>query len=224
MAYLILIRHGESKWNLQNKFTGWVDVPLSEKGIKEAQNAAEKLKKLNFDVAYTSKLTRAQQTLMIILSKQKRTGTIIHESEKRKKWSKHKGKKTDEIIIHEAEELNERYYGALQGLNKDETKKKYGKEKVFQWRRSYDIKPPKGESLKDVYERTIPYFKKKIIPQIKKGKNIIISAHGNSLRAIIKYIENITDEDIPQLELTTGKPIIYKYEEKKLKKTKKQKF
>lgn len=214
MTYLVLIRHGESKWNLENKFTGWVDVPLSEKGIKEAQRAAEKLKKINFDEAYTSKLIRAQQTLTIILSKQKKIGIKKQETEQRKKWSNHP--KQEHIKIIEAQELNERYYGELQGLNKEETKKKYGEEQVFKWRRSYDIRPPKGESLKDVYKRATPYFKKKIIQALKKQKDVLIAAHGNSLRAIIKHIEKIPDKEIAQLELETGKPIIYKYEKGKL--------
>jgi len=217
MTILVLIRHGESMWNLENRFTGWTDVPLSSKGIKEAQKASEILKKQDFDVAFTSKLTRAQQTLMIILAKQKKTGTIMHEYKKRKEWSKNFNKEKT-ILIYEAEELNERYYGLLQGLNKEETKKKYGAKKVFEWRRSYNIKPPKGESLKDVYERTIPYFKKNILPLLKKRKKIIISAHGNSLRALIKYLENISDTEIPLLELKTGQPITYKYEKNKFKK------
>ncbi|MFP4568282.1 MAG: 2,3-bisphosphoglycerate-dependent phosphoglycerate mutase [Candidatus Woesearchaeota archaeon] len=224
MVYLVLLRHGESKWNLQNKFTGWVDVPLSEIGLHEALIAAENLKKLKIDIAFTSKLTRAQQTLMMVLTNQEKTAIIIHESEKRKKWAKHKGCADEELPVYESEKLNERYYGALQGLNKEDARAKYGEKKVFEWRRSYDINPPKGESLKDVYKRTIPYFQKKIIPHLKKGKNIIIAAHGNSLRAIIKHIEKIPDTEISKLELATGKPIIYEYKKGKIENTHKHTF
>jgi 2,3-bisphosphoglycerate-dependent phosphoglycerate mutase len=225
MTYLVLIRHGESRWNLENKFTGWVDIPLSEIGIHEALIAAENLKKLKADIAYTSKLSRAQQTLMLILAHQKKTGMMMHESTKRKEWAKY-NKKTnnEEMPIYESDKLNERYYGALQGMNKDEARKKYGEKKVFEWRRSYEINPPKGESLKDVYIRTIPYFKKEIMTQLKKKKNTLIVAHGNSLRAIIKYIEKISDEEIPNLELATGKPIIYEYKNGKLYNTHKHTF
>jgi 2,3-bisphosphoglycerate-dependent phosphoglycerate mutase len=219
MAYLILIRHGQSLWNLQNKFTGWVDVPLSEQGINEAFAAGDKLKSVYLDVAFTSKLVRAQQTLMIILAKQKKVGVVKQETKKRISWSKHSSKDS-EIVVFEAEELNERFYGALQGLNKKETMNKYGEEKVFLWRRSYDIRPPKGESLKDVFLRSVPYFKKKILPLLKKNKNVVVVAHGNSLRAIIKFVENIPDSEISSLELDTGKPVFYSYNNgfKKIKK------
>jgi 2,3-bisphosphoglycerate-dependent phosphoglycerate mutase len=133
-----------------------------------------------------------------------------------KRWSHHiKELEENDILIYHSEDLNERYYGELQGMNKDRAKELFGEKKVFEWRRSYDIRPPKGESLKDVYKRTTKYYKKNILPLIQSGKNIIISAHGNSLRALIKYIENISDEDIPKLELPTGKPIIYDYKEGK---------
>lgn len=217
MGYLILVRHGESRWNIANRFTGWVDVPLSEVGINEALIAAKKLEGIDIDVAFTSKLERAQETLLIILAKQDRTGIFIHTTGKRKKWCRHKADPNDkEIPIYSSEALNERYYGRLQGLNKIKTAEKYGKEQVFLWRRSYDIRPPGGESLKDTIKRAVPYFKKKIMPEIRKGKNVIVSAHGNSLRGIIKYLDNISDKDIPHLELPTGLPIIYEYNGKKL--------
>ncbi|MBW3002752.1 2,3-bisphosphoglycerate-dependent phosphoglycerate mutase [Candidatus Woesearchaeota archaeon] len=217
MSYLILVRHGESRWNLANKFCGWVDVPLSENGIKEALSAAKKLEGLTLDVAFTSKLERAQETLLLILAKQKFTGIFLHNTGKMAKWSKHPHKlEKNEIPIYSDTALNERYYGRLQGMNKDAARRKWGKPQVFKWRRSYDIRPPGGECLKDVYKRTVPYFKKVIMPHIRKKKDVIISAHGNSLRALIKYLDNISDEKIPHLELPTGKPIIYKYTKGKL--------
>lgn len=213
MNYLILVRHGQSRWNLENRFAGWVDTPLSEKGVKEAMDCADELADVRLDVAFTSKLIRAQETLFLILAKQEKTGIFLHESQKRDEWSYHPVRFDDsEIPIFSSEELNERYYGRLQGENKKEAKEVYGKEQVHIWRRSYDVQPPGGESLKDTYERTIPYFKQNIVPHLEEGKNVIIAAHGNSLRSIIKYIENISDEDIPKLELATGKPLYYRFE------------
>lgn len=211
IGYLILVRHGESRWNLANKFTGWVDVPLSEVGIHEALITAEKLDDLQIDVAFTSKLVRAQETLLLILAHQQKTGVFLHTSRKRRTWSKHEGGEfgEDDIPIYSSDKLNERYYGALQGMNKDQAREQFGKEQVFVWRRSFDVRPPKGESLKDVCKRVVPYFQKEIMPHIKAGKNVMISAHGNSLRALIKHLDDISDEDIPHLELELGKPIIY---------------
>jgi len=217
MGYLILVRHGESRWNVANRFTGWVDVPLSEVGINEALIAGEKLEGLQLDVAFTSKLVRAQETLLIILAKQDATGIFLHETGKRKEWSKHK-KLTEkhEIPINSNEALNERCYGDLQGLNKSKARKKWGKDQVFKWRRSFDIKPPKAESLKDVVKRVVPYYEKSILPLVKKGKHVIIAAHGNSLRAMIKHIDKISDEDIPNLELPYATPIVYEWKQGKL--------
>lgn len=215
MSYLILIRHGESMWNLANKFTGWVDVPLSEEGIRQSRNAAKALEGINIDVAFTSTLERAQETLLIILSKQKYTGIFVHKDKKFKRWEGHNTEKY-EIPIYFDDALNERYYGKLQGMNKDLARKRYGEHKVFLWRRSYDLRPPGGESLKDTYKRTIPYFKKVIMPQIRKGKNVLVVAHGNSLRALIKYLEDISDKDIPQLNLPFDKAIVYKTLKSKL--------
>lgn len=222
MGYLILVRHGESQWNLKNKFTGWVDVPLSKNGINEALRTARAIKKLDLDVAFTSKLQRAQETLLLILAYQKKCGIFLHNDPndiKEKKWFLHPHEfEKDEIPIYSSEEINERYYGDLQGKNKDEIRKEFGEEQVFIWRRSFDVNPPKAESLKDVYERTIPYFKNNIMRHVRSGKNVIVSAHGNSLRSIIKFLDEIPDEKIPYLELETGKPIIYRYSHGVLKK------
>ncbi|HYG16541.1 MAG TPA: 2,3-diphosphoglycerate-dependent phosphoglycerate mutase [Bacteroidia bacterium] len=187
MSQLVIIRHGQSQWNLENRFTGWVDVELSPKGEEEARAAGEKLKGYKFDEAYTSSLIRAQKTL----------DTILEIS-----GQKH-------IPITRDKALNERMYGDLQGLDKAETAKKYGDEQVHIWRRSYDIAPPNGESLKDTAERVLPYYEKEIEPKLKAGKNIIISAHGNSLRALIMHLENLTPEEILKKELGTAQPIVY---------------
>lgn len=215
MSYLILVRHGESRWNLANKFTGWIDVPLSSNGIKEALSCAKKLEGLTLDVAFTSKLTRAQETLLLILAKQRYTGIFMHDKNK-KRYSLAKKFEKNEIPIHSSKALNERYYGKLQGMNKNAARRKWGKEKVFKWRRSYDIHPPGGECLKDVYKRVIPHYKKNIFPELKKKNDVIISAHGNSLRALIKYLDNISDKKIPFLEIPFGTPIVYKYSRGKL--------
>lgn len=214
---LIIIRHGQSIWNLENRFTGWADIPLSKKGINEAKKAGKKLINYKFDLAYTSELIRAQMTLFEILNINNNENKYfkIHSDDK-KRYDKYllKNKEEKYMKIFFAQELNERDYGALEGLNKEETAKKYGKEQVHIWRRSYDVAPPKGESLKDTYKRTIPYFKKNIKKELEKGKTILISAHGNSLRAIIKYIEKISDRDINSVELGTATPIVYKFNNK----------
>ena len=186
MAILIIFRHGQSVWNLENKFTGWVDVELTEKGMQEARNAGEKLKPYHFDLAYASGLKRAQQTLTLALEV---SGKVVP------------------TIYNDA--LNERMYGDLQGLDKTETSIKYGDEQVKIWRRSYDIPPPNGESLKDTADRVIPYYKSEIEPQLKAGKNIIIAAHGNSLRALIMYLEKMTPKEILEFEIGTGVPRLY---------------
>ncbi len=216
MSYLILVRHGQSRWNLLNRFTGWVNVPLSQQGLNEAKECAKILSKISVDVAFTSTLIRAQETLLVMLSKHKQTGLFVDEKGKQARWGKHitskeLKKEHEEIPIYRSCKLNERYYGNLQGMNKDDARKKYGKEQVFKWRRGYKTTPPGGESLYDVYKRTIPYFKQHIIKELRMGKNVLVSAHGNSLRAIIKYVENIGDEEIPHLELATGKPVVYKF-------------
>ena len=186
MAILIIFRHGQSVWNLENKFTGWVDVELTEKGIQEAKNAGEKLKPFEFDLAYASDLKRAQNTLKLALDVAGKTVPTIYNKA-----------------------LNERMYGDLQGLDKTETAKKYGEEQVKIWRRSFDIPPPNGESLKDTADRVIPYFKTEIEPQLKAGKSIVIAAHGNSLRALIMYLEKMTPKEILEFEIGTAVPRLY---------------
>ena len=192
MVTLVLIRHGQSIWNAENKFTGWTDIGLSEKGIEEAEEAGKKLENVPFDVVHTSALIRAQKTAEIIIKK---------------------NKKSKKIPVYKDKRLNERHYGSLQGLNKKETAEKYGAEQVHIWRRSFDVPPPDGESLKMNAERTIPYFKENIIQDLKKGKNVLVSAHGNSLRSIVMYIENISKEDVVKLEIETGVPRTYVFEE-----------
>ncbi|MEL0310886.1 MAG: 2,3-bisphosphoglycerate-dependent phosphoglycerate mutase [Candidatus Poseidoniales archaeon] len=192
MTTLVLIRHGQSLWNAENKFTGWTDIGLSEKGIEEAEEAGEKLENIPFDVVHTSALIRAQKTAEIIIKN---------------------NKKSKKIPVYKDKRLNERHYGSLQGLNKKETAEKYGAEQVHIWRRSFDVPPPDGESLKMNAERTIPYFKENIIQDLKKGKNVLVSAHGNSLRSIVMYIENISKEDVVKLEIETGVPRTYIFEE-----------
>ncbi len=225
MSFLILVRHGESRWNIANKFTGWVDVPLTEKGIYEAMIAAEELQGLDLDVAFTSKLVRAHQTLLAILAKQMKTGIFLHESDKRKGWSNHPDQFEDnEIPIFSDDALNERFYGDLQGKDKQKMREEFGDEQVHIWRRSWDVPPPNGESLKDTTARVLPYFTGQVMRAVKEGKNVIVSAHGNSLRAIIKHLDNISDQDIPHLELPFGEPIVYEWTGSDLKRDKEHSF
>jgi len=224
LSKLILVRHGQSVWNLENRFTGWVDVPLSSKGIDEAISAGKKLKDVRFDTIYVSHMLRAIQTLHYILLElaDKRTPIIHHEEKRVQDWEHHTGDMKNEVPIYQSVDLAERYYGDLQGLNKDETRQKYGKEQVHLWRRSYDINPPGGESLKNTCERTIPYYKKYILKDLQDDKTVLVVAHGNSLRSIVMHAENISEKDIPNLEIPTGVPISYtldknmKISEKKL--------
>ena len=215
MIKLVLVRHGQSVWNLENKFTGWTDVELSETGIKEAQNAGILLKEkgYTFDLGYTSVLKRAINTLDIILNEM-----------------------NEKIEIRRSYKLNERHYGALQGLNKSETKEKYGEEQVKLWRRSSNVRPPKltiedprypgndpkyqgidnlplTENLNDTIIRVVDYFENEIKKELLKGKKIIIAAHGNSLRALMKYLDNLTEEEVLALELKTGSPICYELDD-----------
>ena len=220
MAQLILLRHGESVWNKKNVFTGWVDVPLSPNGITEAIKAGEQLSGIDFDIVFTSVQVRSIETAMLALAQNKsdKTPVVIHDEGKMKEWTiiyseEMKGKI---IPVYRDWHLNERYYGELQGKNKAETAKEYGDELVHQWRRSYDIPPPNGECLKDTAERTIPFFKENIIPKLKEGKNILISAHGNSLRSIVMFIDNLTKEGVLSLEIPTGKPLYYEMKDGKL--------
>ena len=187
MPKLVIVRHGQSQWNLENRFTGWIDIDLSPKGIEEARSAGKKLVGYKFDKAFTSALTRAQKTLDIILEEIDQKG----------------------IPVEKDKALNERMYGDLQGLNKDETREKFGAEQVHIWRRSYDVAPPNGESLKDTAARVLPYWEAKIVPELKSGKSILISAHGNSLRALVMYLENLSKEEILATEIPTGVPKYY---------------
>ena len=222
MIKLVLVRHGQSMWNLENRFTGWTDVELSEQGIKEAKEAGKVLKEkgFSFDVAYTSVLKRANDTL----------GYILEELGEQ------------DIPVKKSWRLNERHYGALQGLNKDETREKYGEEQVLLWRRSTDVRPPAlskdderypgndpkyselkeeelptTENLIDTIERVMVYWNSNIVKDLKAGKKVIIAAHGNSLRGLIKYLDNMTDEEVIKLELQTGNPICYELDDNNLK-------
>jgi 2,3-bisphosphoglycerate-dependent phosphoglycerate mutase len=186
MPILVLIRHGQSIWNLENRFTGWVDVPLSEQGRREAREAAQKIKNLEFQVAYTSTLTRAQHTLDIIQQELGWTLPVIRD-----------------------QALNERHYGDLQGLNKDEMRVKFGEDQVKLWRRSYDVRPPNGEALKNTAERTLPFFDRAILGDIRQGKNVLVVAHGNSNRSIVMQLDSLSEQEVVALELGTGVPLVY---------------
>jgi len=187
---LVLVRHGQSEWNLKNLFTGWKDPDLTEQGVTEAKEAGRKLKAqgLTFDVAFTSDLTRAQHTLKLMLAEIGQTGLPT----------------TKDLA------LNERDYGDLSGLNKDDARKKWGEDQVLIWRRSYDVPPPGGESLKDTLARTLPYYVKAILPGVLRGQRTLVAAHGNSLRALIMVLEKLTPEQILKRELATGVPVIYR--------------
>jgi 2,3-bisphosphoglycerate-dependent phosphoglycerate mutase len=218
MSKLILLRHGQSVWNQKNIFTGWVDVPLSPNGIEEAFKAGEKISNIPFDVVFVSSLIRSKLTAMLALSKSHidRIPCVMHEDERMKKMSKVYDLKNEKTLlpVYEAWELNERMYGTLQGLNKEETLKKYGEAQFRLWRRSYHVNPPEGESLKMTAERAVPFFEKKIVDFLKNKKNVFIAAHGNSLRAIIMHIEKLSEDEVLHLELPTGEPICYEYDAK----------
>lgn len=186
MAKLVLVRHGESLWNLENRFTGWVDVPLTEKGRAEARRAAELLVGLSFQVAYTSVLIRAEETLEIMLNTLGQQVPVIRDVA-----------------------LNERHYGDLQGLNKAETAGRYGDEQVKLWRRSYDVAPPGGESLEMTSKRTLPFFDRAIMGDIRLNKNVLVSAHGNSIRSIVMKLDQLNKQQVLELNLDTGIPLVY---------------
>ena len=190
MATLILLRHGQSVWNAANKFTGWTDVELSKVGETEAKKAGKDLADIHIDVVHTSDLIRAQRTAAIVMENNRVSG---------------------EVPTHRDFRLNERHYGALQGLDKDETRAKYGEEQVHIWRRSYDVPPPEGESLAMCAERTLPYLSEAIMPDLNEGKTVLVAAHGNSLRSIVMEIEGLSREEILGLEISTGVPRIYTY-------------
>ena len=188
---LVLVRHGQSEWNAKNLFTGWKDPGLTDQGLAEAKNAGKLIldESIQFDFMYTSMLSRAQKTGDIIL------GVLNHK----------------EVPIVKNEALNERDYGSLAGLNKDDARKQWGEEQVHIWRRSFDIPPPDGESLKDTADRVLPYFEAEIMPKVISGSSILIAAHGNSLRALIMKLDSISSEDIVKLEIPTGAPILYEF-------------
>jgi 2,3-bisphosphoglycerate-dependent phosphoglycerate mutase len=186
MPILVLVRHGQSLWNLENRFTGWVDVPLTDLGREEARKAGVKLGRMKLDVAYTSALKRAQDTLAIILQSSGLSMPVICDAA-----------------------LNERHYGDLQGLNKADTAARYGDEQVKIWRRSYDVPPPNGESLKDTAARTLPFFERCILGDVRQGKNVLVVAHGNSNRSIVMQLDKLTTDEVLELNLETGAPVVY---------------
>ena len=215
MATLILLRHGESIWNKKNLFTGWVDIPLSEKGIEETLAAGERMRQLPIDIIFSSTLIRGLMTAMLVMAihESGKTAVIMHEEKKLKEWGViHSEKIKKEIIpVYCSDALNERMYGDLQGLNKQEMREQFGDEQVQVWRRSYSVCPPGGESLEMTAKRAIPYFQEVIMPELIAGKNVFISAHGNSLRSIMKVLDQLTDDEVVHLELATGEPIVYDY-------------
>ena len=217
MSLLILLRHGQSVWNAANRFTGWVDVPLSEQGVTEAIQAGKEIQDIPIDIIYTSTLIRAQHTAMLAMTNHssKQPPILHHEEEQLKSWGHiYAQDALDESIpVYCNAKLNERMYGELQGLNKKETMEKFGEEQVKIWRRSYDTPPPKGESLKDTSERTLPYFRDTIVKSLDQGLNILVSAHGNSLRSIMMELDGLSPEQVVSLEIPTGKPILYSYSE-----------
>jgi 2,3-bisphosphoglycerate-dependent phosphoglycerate mutase len=192
MAKLAIVRHGQSVWNLENRFTGWVDVDLSETGVREASQAGTRLKGTTFDALFTSDLKRAKETARLALESMG----------------------VQSLETHTNAALNERHYGDLQGLNKDETRAKYGAEQVHEWRRSYHTRPPGGENLADTVARVLPYFNQEILPLLVAGKNVLVVAHGNSLRALVKQLENLDEEAIMGVEIPTGTPIVYELDGK----------
>lgn len=212
-----MMRHGLSIWNQLNLFTGWVDVPLSEKGIEEALCGGKLIKDFPIDIIITSTLVRAQMTAFLAMSvhSSKKVPVVLHPGEgKLEEWSRiySDAAAANCIPVIRSWQLNERMYGELQGLNKSETAEKFGEEQVKIWRRSYDVAPPNGESLAMTAKRAIPYFKEIIVPYLEKGMNVFISAHGNSMRSIIMYLDSLTKDEVLHLEIPTGIPIIYDFE------------
>jgi 2,3-bisphosphoglycerate-dependent phosphoglycerate mutase len=213
MAKLILLRHFKSQWNLENRFTGWVDVPLCQEGLEKTKDAAQKISASSIEVVYSSPLIRNQDTVLKVLNYIDEAYPIfIHFQGKMKNWAKFKELNKDYLPVFLSEALNERYYGQLQGLNKAETIEKYGQELVHQWRRSFTKRPPAGETLKDVFKRAVPFYKKYIERDLKQGKNVLVVASHNSLRAIIKYVEKISDKDVINLEVPYAGLLEYEFE------------
>ncbi len=196
MAYLVLVRHGQSQWNLENRFTGWTDVPLSERGEQDAHKTGQVLKEkdFKFDMAFAARLIRGSDTLRILLEELGQT----------------------DIPVEYDSALNERHYGSLQGLNKAETAEKYGDEKVATWRRGFDTRPPDGESIKDCIKRVTPYFTQYVLPHVHKGKNVLVATHHNSMRPIARYLENLSDEDTAKTEYGLCVPYVYQFEGEKM--------
>lgn len=219
MGKLILLRHGQSEWNKKNVFTGWVDIPLSSQGIEEAFQAGAQLADQPIDCIFTSTLIRGIMTALLVMNRNTlgKVPVVQHpeEEEMFKNWRtcySDVSKKTL-IPVVTAWQLNERMYGQLQGLNKEETKNTFGQEQFQLWRRSYDTAPPEGESLKMTKERTVPYFEKEIFPHVLEGKNVLVCAHGNSLRSIVMHLDKLNENEVVSLEIETGKPLIYKYKD-----------
>ncbi|WP_068470809.1 2,3-bisphosphoglycerate-dependent phosphoglycerate mutase [Candidatus Protochlamydia phocaeensis] len=216
MPKLILMRHGQSQWNLYNLFTGWVDIPLSLTGVDEALKGGRQIKDEPIDIIFTSSLIRAQMTAMLAMTVHHsgKVPVVLHTGEgKLEEWAQIYSPETQAqtIPVIRAWELNERMYGELQGVNKAEMAKKYGAEQVHIWRRSFNVPPPSGESLEMTAARSIPYFEKAILPHLQGGKNVFIAAHGNSLRSIIMKLDGLSAEEVISLELATGHPIIYEF-------------
>ena len=221
MSKLIMMRHGESEWNKLNLFTGWVDVPLSQKGIEEAIEGGKQIKDIPIDVIIMTTLVRSQMTAMLAMSQHSsgKVPLVLHPGEgKLEEWGQIYSKETEAqcIPVLRCWELNERMDGELQGYNKANTAEKFGAEQVKMWRRSYETRPPNGESLKMTADRSIPYFKDTIVPLLEEGKNVFVSAHGNSMRAIVMHLDELSEEEVISLEIPTGVPIIYSYQEGKL--------
>ncbi len=217
MGKLILLRHGQSEWNKRNLFTGWVDIPLSPEGIQESLAAGRKMAHMVFDAIFVSTLVRAQTTLFLAMSENKngKVPYMVHEEMgKTRDWSTNfsLASAKDCIPVYSAWQLNERMYGDLQGLNKKETMDQFGEAQVKIWRRSYEGAPPHGESLSMTASRTIPYFQKRVIPFLVEGKTVLIAAHGNSLRAIVMTLEKLSPQQVVELEIATGDPLIYHFD------------
>lgn len=217
MVKLILMRHGQSQWNLYNLFTGWVDIPLSTVGVEEALEGGRLIQNEPIDIIFTSTLIRAQMTAMLVMTVHRsgKVPVILHSGEGRlEEWGQiySSAASAQTIPVIRAWELNERMYGELQGVNKKELADKYGTEQVQIWRRSFDVSPPKGESLQMTAARSIPYFEENILPYLQRGQNVFVAAHGNSLRSIIMDLDRLSPQQIVRLELATGLPVIYDYE------------
>lgn len=221
MGKLILLRHGQSLWNKLNLFTGWVDIPLSKKGVEEALEAGRQISHVPIDLIITTTLVRAQMTAFLAMSVHETTKipVVMHTGEgKLEEWGKIYSEETAQhtIPVIRCWELNERMYGELQGLNKAETAERFGQDQVKLWRRSYNVPPPNGESLEMTAARSIPYFKKHVVPHLKEGKNVLIVAHGNSLRSIIMQLDGLSKEEVVKLELPTGVPVFYNCQDGKI--------